>query len=135
MTEGGCKKVSASELSKALQEYIKVIHTLQEEHGSAAASDIAEQLGVRAPSVTSALRKLASQGMVKYQKYQEAKLTKKGREVAIRLDRRHKTLMDFLLLIGVDECVAKTDACEIEHIIHPETIEKLAQYLESIQKS
>jgi Mn-dependent DtxR family transcriptional regulator len=42
--------------------------------------------------------------------------------------------MDFLLLIGVDEEIALTDACEIEHIVHPKTIEKLTEYLKKLAK-
>ena len=47
---------SQTELSKSMEEYLKIAHELETETGSAAASDIAERLGVKAPSVTSALR-------------------------------------------------------------------------------
>ncbi|TFF91953.1 metal-dependent transcriptional regulator [Candidatus Thorarchaeota archaeon] len=135
MTERGCKKDPQTqyELTKALEEYIKVIHDLELRSGSAAAKEVAERLGVKAPSVTAALHKLDSLGMVEYKPYQEVKLTEKGRQVAEKLDWRHKTLMDFLLLIGVNEEVAKTDACEIEHIVHRETIEKLSSYLQAVE--
>jgi DtxR family Mn-dependent transcriptional regulator len=134
MSTRGCKKTPTIDLSKALQEYVKVIHSLQQtsEHGSAAASDIAKQLGVRAPSVTSALQKLAALDMVEYQRYQEARLTPKGKEIAEKLDHRHKTILDLLRLIGVEEETANEDACEIEHIVHPETIERLSEYLKKI---
>lgn len=122
------------ELTQALEMYIKTIYELEDEFGAAASSDIAKKLAVKAPSVTSALQKLDSLGMVEYHRYQHANLTKKGKEIAETLNRRHRTLLDFLLLIGVDEDIALNDACEIEHIADKQTILKLSEYLERISK-
>ena len=87
-----------------------------------------------APSVTAALQKLDSIGMVKYRRYQNVKLTRVGKTIAKKLHNRNKTLMDFLLMIGVDENIAETDACEIEHVVNPQTIERLAEYLKKLSK-
>ena len=122
------------ELTQALEMYVKTIHELEDEFGSAAPSDIAEKLEVKAPSVTSALQKLDVIGMAEYQRYQHVKLTEKGREVAKMLDRRHSTIRDFLLHIGVKEEIALSDACTIEHVVHKETIEKLAHFLKKHRK-
>jgi len=122
------------ELTQALEMYVKTIHELEEEFGAAAPSDIAEKLVVKAPSVTSALQKLDSLGMAKYHRYQHVNLTKKGRDIAKMLDRRHRTLRDFLLFIGVEEEIALSDACAIEHVVHRETIDKLAYFLKKHRK-
>ena len=122
------------ELTKALEMYVKVAYELEEELGTATVSDMAERLGVKAPSVTAALQKLDNMGMVKYRRYQNVKLTRLGKTVAKRLHDRNKTLMDFLLMIGVDEEIAITDACEIEHVVNPRTIEKLTEYLKKLSK-
>ena len=71
---------------------------------------------------------------VKYRKYQNVKLTRKGIAVAKKLDERNRTILDFLLMIGVDEDIAINDACEIEHVVNPETIEKMLQYLKSLKR-
>lgn len=123
---------SGSELTKALEMYIKVAYELEEELGIATVSDMADRLSVKAPSVTAALQKLDTMGMVNYRKYQNVKLTKKGMAVAKKLNQRNKTLLDFLMMIGVDEEIAKTDACEIEHVVNPVTIERLEEYLKKL---
>ena len=64
------------ELTSALEMYVKVAYELEEEFGTATVSDMAERLGVKAPSVTAALQKLDTLGMVKYRRYQNVKLTK-----------------------------------------------------------
>ena len=117
------------ELTKALEMYVKVAYELEEELGIATVSEMAERLGVKAPSVTAALQKLDSMGVVKYRRYQNVKLTTLGKFVAKKLLNRNKTLMDFLLMIGVDEETATIDACEIEHVVNPRTIEKLTEYM------
>ena len=122
------------ELTKALEMYVKVAYELEEELGTATVSDMAERLGVKAPSVTAALQKLDSIGMVKYRRYQNVKLTRVGKAVAKKLHDRNKTLMDFLLMIGVDEEIATTDACEIEHVVNPKTIERLTEFLEKLSE-
>ena len=122
------------DLTQALEMYVKTIHELEDEFGSAAPSDIADRLAVKAPSVTSALQKLDALGMAEYQRYQHVNLTEKGRKVAKMLDRRHRTIRDFLIIIGVDEEIAMSDACEIEHIVHKETIDKLAQFMKKQSK-
>jgi Mn-dependent DtxR family transcriptional regulator len=123
------------ELTKALEMYVKVAYELEEKLGIATVTEIADRLGVKAPSVTAALQKLDSMGMVKYRRYQNVKLTKVGKMVAKKLHNRNKTLMDFLLMIGVDEEIASTDACEIEHVVNPLTIEKLSEYLKNLSNS
>lgn len=122
------------ELTQALEMYVKIIYELEKEFGDAAPSVIAKKLDVKAPSVTSALQKLDSLGMAEYQKYQHVKLTEKGREVAKMLDHRHRTIRDFLLFLGVEEEIALSDACEIEHVIHRETIQKLARFMKKHEK-
>ena len=123
------------ELTQALEMYIKTIFELEEESGAAAPSDIAEKLTVKAPSVTSALQKLDSLGMVEYHRYQHVNLTKRGKEVAKMLNNRHQTILDFLRLIGVEEEIAVSDACEIEHIVNKQTIKRLSEFLQSYQSN
>ncbi|OLS19480.1 MAG: Transcriptional regulator MntR, partial [Candidatus Thorarchaeota archaeon AB_25] len=73
------------ELTKALEMYVKVAYELEEEFGTTTVSDMAERLGVKAPSVTAALQKLDSIGMVKYRRYQNVKLTRVGKTIAKKL--------------------------------------------------
>ncbi|MHA1587175.1 MAG: metal-dependent transcriptional regulator [Candidatus Thorarchaeota archaeon] len=122
-----------SKLTRTLQEYIKTIHILEKEKGSAAVTDIADSLGVKAPSVTSALKRLHDLGMAKYHPYRSVTLTKKGQKIGEHLERVHNILKDFFMFIGIEEEIASIDACEIEHIAHPETIDRVTKFVEFIQ--
>jgi len=90
-------------------------------------------LDVKAPSVTSALKRLHDLEMVKYKPYRSVTLTKEGQKIGSYLERVHNILKEFFLFIGIEEEIASTDACEIEHIAHPKTIDRVTKFVEFIQ--
>ncbi len=122
-----------TELSKSLEEYLKIAHELETETGAAAASDIADRLGVKAPSVTSALKRLRNLGLIEYEPYSNVTLTDEGRLKANELALRKRILVEFLTLINVDKEIASEDACEIEHILNQKTIQKLMRFVVFLQ--
>mgnify|MGYP004625434695 FL=1 len=61
-------------------------------------------------------------------------LTASGAEIAERMYERHTLLSSFLIRLGVDEKTAVEDACRIEHVISPETFQKLKDHVEGHTK-
>lgn len=118
------------ELSKSMEQYLETIYDLQKEYGAASVTDIASNREVKSPSVTYVLRKLKSLGLVNYKRYRSVTLTEQGREIAEKLEGTHKTLRWFLEMIGVTPEIADEDACELEHLVHRETVEKLAKFVD-----
>ena len=47
---------------------------------------------------------------------------------------RHCTIRAFLKLLGVSEEAADADACEMEHIISPETYSAIQRYIDKNDK-
>jgi len=62
-------------------------------------------------------------------------LTEKGLEIAERVYERHKVLTDYLVSLGVDEDVAKADACRIEHVISPMSFEMIKKHIKKSWKT
>lgn len=57
-------------------------------------------------------------------------LTGKGQEIAVRIDRRHRTLQCFLTeMLGMDPTLASDEACQLEHQVSDETISRLGTYM------
>ncbi|UCE95994.1 MAG: metal-dependent transcriptional regulator [Candidatus Bathyarchaeota archaeon] len=123
------------ELSETEQSYVETIHALIEKRGFAAVIDIADGLSIKSPSVTNMLQKLDLKGFVKYTRYRNVTLTKKGVMLAKLLKKRHRSLKTFLEMLGVNEDTAEKDACNIEHIAHATTIKKLAKFVDFVQKA
>ena len=108
------------ELTKSNEDYLEAIGLLSEKSGTAQVRDIAEMLKVKMPSVTSAVKQLA------YTQYAPVKLTPQGRRIAGKIIVSHGILFDFLREeLALPEERANEVACQIEHIMTFEEIEKL----------
>lgn len=114
------------ELTKSNEDYLEAIGLLSEKNGTAQVRDIAEMLKVKMPSVTSAVKQLADMGLVEYTQYAPVKLTPQGRRIAGKIIVSHGILFDFLREeLALPEERANEVACQIEHIMTFEEIEKL----------
>jgi Mn-dependent transcriptional regulator len=65
---------------KTIEEYIELIYILEQKDGHAHTGTIASEMDIKAPSVTQMLQKLEREGLVQYQSYTGATLTKKGKQ-------------------------------------------------------
>ncbi|OGS48701.1 MAG: hypothetical protein A3K68_02020 [Euryarchaeota archaeon RBG_16_68_13] len=117
----------ALELTENVEMYLKYIYLLsQRSGGPAKTGEISEHLRVAPSSVTEMLEKLQDEGLAKHQKYQGASLTKKGRDVAVKILRRHCTMEYFLAqALGVPEGRYHDEACEMEHVLSEDTAQRL----------
>jgi len=117
-----------------MEQYLETIYEIEKRGNVASVTDIANARGVKSPSVTYVLKKLSEMKLVNRERYnREISLTKKGRSIAERLERTHQTLRWFFEMIGIDSEIANDDACEIEHIVRPETVDKLIDFVEWVQ--
>ncbi len=121
--------------SKTQEEYIEAIHALQQKHDHVHTNDLAQTLKVAPPSATEMLQKLSKRKLVNYVPYHGVTLTKKGERIAFELKERHKTLAEFLEIIGVDKKDAENDACQIEHHVSSQTIKQLNKFVEFVRNA
>ena len=118
-------------LSETEENYLKAVYYICNEEGSAASTNaISSRLATSAASVSDMIKKLADKGLVEYEKYQGANLSRAGKVVAVRLVRKHRLWEVFL----VDKLGFKWDevhevAEQLEHVKSPDLILKLDEYL------
>ncbi len=121
------------EQTASMEDYLEMICWLGEEEEVVRASQISRALGVKMPSVTSALKKLSEDGLVEHEKYGYVKLTPEGNKIARDVIRRHETLRHFFTeILNVDPEIADEDACKMEHSISRTTLERLAKFVEFV---
>ena len=94
-------------IHKSAEDYLEMILMLREKKGYARSVDISLALGVTKPSVSFAMKKLRD------------------------IYDRHKALTAFLIRLGVDEAIAKEDACKIEHDISDETYQAVLKQIQN----
>lgn len=119
-------------ISPSLENYIKVIFELCQENVAVRVTDLAEKLSIAKSSVNQAIKVLDKLGLVRYERYGPLELTDKGRELADNIARRNRVIKAFLtVILKVNPEVAEKDACLMEHVVSPVTMEKLTRYLET----
>lgn len=123
-----------NEVSGRTEDYLEAIHTVVEKKGYARVKDISDILEVALPSVTEMFQKLSDAGYINYEKYSGVTLTETGREIAKKTKEKHRILKEFLLILGVDDGVADSDACRIEHVVDPETLDRLTKFVEFVNQ-
>jgi Mn-dependent DtxR family transcriptional regulator len=120
--------------SPKMEDYLEVIYELLKEKGYVKSKDISRILNVKASTVTIMLKALAEKKLINYEKYGGITLTEEGMKKAEEISRKHKIIIDFLLLLGVDEKQANLEAEGIEHIISDETLRKIEKLYNLIKE-
>ena len=115
-------------ITKSLEDYLEAIYLINMDGQTACVNDIAKLLHVKMPSVVKGVHELKKLEMVTQAPYSPVELTAKGRRAAALVLKRHTMIKDFLVKIGVSKSTADRDACLMEHILSPETLEKIKAY-------
>ncbi len=115
--------------SSRAEDYLEVISELVEQKGYATTLDISRYMNVSAPSVTKMLQRLDEDGYLEYEKYRGISLTSKGSHLADGIRQKHKILLEFFEILGIDHETANQDAEGIEHHLNPKTIKQLRKFI------
>ncbi|TCD13345.1 manganese-binding transcriptional regulator MntR [Oricola cellulosilytica] len=118
----GFATVRQAHESEMAEDYVELIAELIETRGEARPVDIAERLGVKAPTVTKNITRLRNVGLVRREPYRAIFLTDEGQALAEACRRRHRIVVAFLRSLGIDEETAERDAEGIEHHVSDATL-------------
>lgn len=116
-----------NDLSPSVEDYLETIYRLDQGNG-VRSIDVATFLNVAKPSVNHALNTLVGNGLVSQERYGQIYLTIEGKRRAQSIFRSHSILKSFLIdILDVKEERAEDEACSIEHILSPDTIDRIEQ--------
>lgn len=122
-----------AETSPAEEDYLKEIYLLQKDAGRATTQMLADRLGVKPPSVTAMIKRLANEEsgpMVVHTPYHGVELTERGLAVAVEMLRHHRLLELFLSeLLGVPWDQVHGEADRLEHVLSEDLEERIAAKL------
>jgi DtxR family Mn-dependent transcriptional regulator len=122
-------------MTKSLEDYIEVVYVLIHEKNRARVRDIATSLRVKMPSVVKGISELKKLELVTQEPYGDVELTAKGRRIATMILNRHNKIREFLMLLGVSKRIADKDACQMEHILSVETMDRIRDFLRKAKES
>lgn len=116
---------------ESAEDYVEAIAELIANEGEARVRDLAKMMGVSHVTVSRTIARLATQGLVIASKHRPITLTITGTRLARRVQQRHKTVLSFLLSLGVPRAQAELDAEGIEHHVSESTIRAMQRRLDS----
>ena len=116
-----------SSRSESTEDHLERIQELIEQKGYARVADLAASLGLSVSAVSNMVRRLAGRGFVNYERYRGFTLTPSGQQVAQHVKARHKTLTEFLELVGLGAETVNREVEDIEHHLRPETLRVFSQ--------
>jgi DtxR family Mn-dependent transcriptional regulator len=115
----------------SVENYLKAVYHLQHDGDERVKTkQMAEQLDISLPSVTSMLKSLAEEGLVDYRPYKGARLTETGIKAALRVIRNHRLIEVFLvhtLGYGWDE--VHDEAERLEHSVSEKLVSRIDDFL------
>ena len=128
------QKPEALDLSPSQEMYLKTIYQLCQEQKVARVKDIAAQLNVTMSSVNGAIKGLVGRNYCVHTRYGYVDLTPEGEKLAQTVIGRFEVIVGFLHdFLGVDRETANHDACEMEHIVSPVTLDRIVKLQQLIQ--
>lgn len=121
-----------TDLSESEEEYLEALYKLDGRKNRVKIGELAENLGVKEPSVVEMLRKLEGKGFVDYESYSGVKLTEEGEGEGMRVTRRHRLAERLLTdVLNRDLPLVHEEACKLEHSIADETADEIARVLQN----
>jgi len=121
-------------LTASLEDYLEAIFQIIEEKQAVKPKDIARRLNVSNSSVTGALQALAKKNLINYAPYEVITLTQTGETTAKDIVRRHEVLSDFFTrVLAVEKIEADRAACQMEHSVTREILERFIEFVEFVE--
>ena len=116
-------------LHRSGEDYPKTILILQGKNGFVRSMDIVKRLHLTKPSVSKAMRILRDSGYIEMSEDKRITLTEAGQTIAEQVYEKHSIIEACLIKMGVDASIAEKDACQMEHVASPQTIQRMKAFV------
>jgi len=118
--------------SQTVENYLKNVLQISLRLGTASVStgQLAEAMKVSPGTVTSMLKTLSAAGLANYKPYEGVQLTESGKQLALRMLRRHRLLELFLVqTLNLTWDQVHPEAENLEHAVSEELIDRIDDFL------
>ena len=116
--------------NRSTEDYIKGIYRLQNGKRSVSTSLLAKHLKIGDGSVTDMLKRLSSKKFIHYEPYKGVRLTETGKQLALKMVRRHRLWEMFLIQhLGYEWDEVHDEAERLEHVTSDEMEDRIDNIL------
>jgi DtxR family Mn-dependent transcriptional regulator len=118
--------------SNVQEDYLETILRLSVAHPDGAhVGEVAVALNIKPPSVVEMIGRLRAMELVTQAPRERVQLTARGLQAAQEVHERHTVLRRFFTdILRVKSEIADVDACKVEHLLNPETMTRLRDFIE-----
>ena len=110
------------------EDYLELINDMLNKTGEARIVDIANKFDIAQATANKTIKRLKAQGYIEKEPYRSIFLTLKGQKIAFKSKKRHNTVYNFLINIGLSKKIAEIDSEGIEHHVSDITLKKLEKF-------
>ena len=123
--------MSDPQYSSTVENYVKQVFLLSEDAGSTVSmKDLVAVMEVAPGTVTAMMKTLSSESLVDYTPREGVRLTEQGRQLALRLVRRHRLIELFLVnVLRLDWSDVHEEAEILEHAVSDKIVERMDELL------
>lgn len=123
-------------LTAGLEDYLEAIYVADIEKKEIKGAQLARMLNISRASVSEALSKLVSKGLIQYESYGTVTLTPKGIYNAKKVYQKHNILKSFFKnVLGISPDEASENACKIEHIVSQNILNEMINFTNFCDKN
>ncbi|QDT30839.1 manganese-binding transcriptional regulator MntR [Thalassoglobus polymorphus] len=119
--------------TETAEDYVEAVSEIIETNGSCRVVDLTKRFDVSHVTVTRIISRLQKEGYVTTEPYRPIELTKSGEALAETSRKRHETVFNFLVALGVPEEIAEIDTEGIEHHVSEKTLKIFQKFVSQSQ--
>jgi len=124
------KAFEENTVTHSVAHHLTAIADLMTEYGYARVSDVARKLEITRGSASITLKGLKKRGLVTEDDRRFLGLSSEGRRIALSIQARRVVMKRlFCDVLGISPDQAEIDACKVEHLVSPETAERITRFL------
>lgn len=123
------------QVGETIENYLETIYILLKDQGAVRSIDVVNEMGYSKPTISIMMKQLREKELIDIDESGFISLSATGLAVAKRVYERHILLTQLLLDLGVEESIAREDACKIEHILSKESFERIKEYYQRRKES
>ena len=118
--------------TSTVENYLKTLYSLQQQGSGrlVALGKLADAVDVTPGTATTMIKRLAETGLVEYESHEGARLSPRGKQIAVQVLRRHRLIELFLIeVLGYDWGEVHEEAEVLEHAVSDRLLQKIDDML------
>jgi len=129
------KAFEQNKITHSAAHHLMMIYDLLERNGYARVTDVARKLEITRGSASITLKALKEKGLVTEDENKFLRLSEEGQAISLSIQSMRKIFKKFLVeILAVPKQQAEIDACKIEHLLSPETGQRLLNFMKFLSQ-